>query len=157
MISIVVAVFAVILAAIFVTIAVIASKKGNMNEEGEHSMIKTLFYYLVLFATLMMTIGGSVSAFMAIADIVAPAPYYQSFENFKEMTNSSGKFPSPEEQTEEREILSEEELRDRYEAIVEEERINERNRAVNHLIKSLGWIIIPFPIFLYYQRRMKKT
>jgi hypothetical protein len=46
-------------------------------------VIKNAYVYLVLFATLMMIIGGSVSAFMAIADIVAPAPYYQSFEDFK--------------------------------------------------------------------------
>ena len=31
----------------------------------------------------MMTIGGSVGVFMAAADIVAPAYYYQSFEDYK--------------------------------------------------------------------------
>ena len=117
-------------------------------------MIKTLFYYLVLFATLMMTIGGSVSAFMAIADLVAPAPYYQSFENYKEMMNGTRK-AIDEGQAEEQEPLSEEVLRERYDAMAEEERINEQKRAINTLIKSLGWIIIPFPIFLYYQRRLK--
>ena len=45
-------------------------------------MVK-IFTSTSFIATLMMVIGGSVSAFMAVADIVAPTPYYQSFEDFK--------------------------------------------------------------------------
>jgi hypothetical protein len=29
-------------------------------------------------------------------------------------------------------------------------------RAKNSLIKSLGWIIIPLPIFLFFQRRLAR-
>ncbi len=142
------------LVVILTVFAILASRKNTVNKEGDKNMMKSLFYYLVLFATLMMTIGGSVSAFMAVADIVSPPPYYQSYENFKEMTRNA-KYQTPDGQTEEPEAISEEELRERYDTMVEETRAQEQSRAINRLIKSLGWIVIPFPIFLYYQRRMK--
>src|SRR5690606_37353873 len=103
---------------------------------------------------LMMTIGGSVSVFMALADIVTPTPYYQSFESYKEMMRSP---KAAEGGSADTETLTEEQLRARYDAIVEEEREKERSRAINRLIKSLGWIVIPLPVFLYYQRRLKQV
>jgi len=129
---------------------VIASVKNEQNEGGE-DVIKHIYVYLVLFATLMMVIGGSVSAFMAVADIVAPAPYYQSFEDYKrfeferkESAVSGGESPN----------ISEEELRERYDALVKAEREKEVNRAKNSLIKSFGWIIIPLPVFIYFQKNL---
>lgn len=71
-------------------------------------MFKQFYIYLVLFATLMMTIGGAVSIFMTAADIISPTTYM------------------------------------------------EVNVAKNQLIKSFGFIIIPFPIFLYFNRLRKK-
>lgn len=35
----------------------------------------------------------------------------------------------------------------------EKERAKER--AKNNLIKSVGWIVIPLPVFIYFQRRSK--
>lgn len=61
-------------------------------------MIKTVYVYLILFATLMMTIGGTVA----------------------------------------------------------DEKSMAKERAVNSLIKSFGWIIVPLPIFLFFQARVKK-
>lgn len=115
-------------------------------------MIKKVYVYLVLFATLMMTIGGSVAAFMAIADIMAPTPYYQSFEEYKQRLGE-GTYPA-QEKTEEAEQLSEEELKEKYQSLVSAEKERQIARAKNNLIKSLGWIIIPFPVFLYFQRRL---
>jgi hypothetical protein len=131
-----------------------ATRRNASDKEGEKDMVKSLFHYLVLFATLMMTIGGSVSVFMALADIVTPTPYYQSFESYKEMMRSPKAADSGSADTE---TLSDEQLRQRYDAIVEEEREKERSRAINRLIKSLGWIVIPLPVFLYYQRRLKQV
>lgn len=111
-------------------------------------MIKNIFYYLVIFSTLMMTIGGSVSAFMAVADLVSPPPYYQSYESFREMV-LAGKHADEETPP------TEEAIRERYDRIVQEERQQTQARAVNRLIKSLGWIVIPLPVFLYFQRRVK--
>lgn len=93
---------------------VFAVRKREEIERGD-AVIKNIYVYLVLFATLMMTIGGTVSAFMAVADMVAPTPYYQTFEEFK-LNNRDVKSalenetPAP--------VLSEDEMRDKYNAIV---------------------------------------
>lgn len=117
-------------------------------------MIKNVFIYLVLFATLMMTIGGSVGAFMAIADIISPATYHQSFEEYK-------RWGSPERQIDKEESveenLTDEELRENYNAMVSSEKERSRERAKNSLIKSFGWIIIPLPVFIYFQRRLSRN
>jgi len=128
------------------------------TDKGGKDVIKNVYIYLVLFATLMMTIGGSVGAFMAVADIVSPVPYHQSFEDFKRFSVEKPQTGDIEDRNGEgavdKEAPSEEELKQRYEAMVimEEERLVER--AKNNLIKSFGWIIIPLPVFIYFQRRL---
>src|SRR5699024_7636350 len=117
-------------------------------KEGSPSAMKNIYVYLVLFATLMMTIGGSVSVFMAVADIVSPAPYYQSFEEYRQY--------GPEYDEEKIKDKTEEELQADYEKMVRNDQAQEKARAKNTLIKSFGWIVIPFPIFLYFQRRIPK-
>lgn len=147
--------FSLIIPALFIAIIIliIAGIKVSTNEGGEH-VIKNIFIYLVLFATLMMTIGGSVAVFMAAADIVAPVPYHQSFEEYKQWGHLDK--PYREGITNEETQVSEEELRKRYNSIVLDHQQRQVDRAKNNLIKSLGWIIIPLPIFLYYQRRLPK-
>mgnify|MGYP000844850653 FL=1 len=88
---------------------------------------------------------------MAVADIVAPTPYYQTFEEFK-LSQREMKLAGENETS--APVLSEEEWRDKYNAMVEGERNRQVERAKNSLIKSLGWIIIPLPVFIYYQRRL---
>ncbi|NMA02643.1 MAG: hypothetical protein GX923_08825, partial [Clostridia bacterium] len=68
---------------IIVAVAFLVAGFRMYQEEGGEDVIKNVYVYLVLFATLMMIIGGSVSAFMSAADIVAPAPYHQTFEDYK--------------------------------------------------------------------------
>jgi hypothetical protein len=119
-------------------------------KEGGADMIKRVYIYLVLFATLMMTIGGSVAAFMAIADIVAPAPsYYQTFEDFVRGMGKSYHDDLQQETT-----FTEKELREKYDIMLLEQRESQIARAKNSLIKSFGWIVIPFPVFIYFQRRL---
>lgn len=127
------------------TIAYIAK---NKNKEDEESMIRHLYTYLVLFATLMMVIGGGISIFMATADLVSPAGYYQSFSDY-EMMRESEKVAGNTE-------ISEEELRADYEQVVADEKARIRENAKNQIIKSLGFIIIPLPIFIYFNRMRKK-
>lgn len=119
-------------------------------EKGGADVIKNVYIYLVLFATLMMTIGGSVGAFMAAADMISPTAYYQSFDEYRRF--SAGEKPSIEGQTN----LSDEELLTRYNAMVTAEKDRQVQRAANSLIKSFGWIIIPLPVFVYFQRRLIK-
>ena len=141
-----------LIAVIIFVIALVISAKSEYNEGGE-DVIKNVYVYLVLFATLMMIIGGSVSAFMAIADIVAPAPYYQSFEDFKRYSVHEKQSMDSEEAVEK---PTDEELKAKYEAMVMAERENQVARAKNSLIKSFGWIVIPLPIFMFFQKNLVK-
>lgn len=120
--------------------------EGSPEERG-HAMLKTAYMYVVLLATLLMAIGGSVAAFMAIADIVAPQAYYQTFEEY---SRSPEKFTGQPAAN-----LSQEQLKKTYDLIVSQQREQVKNRAVNSLLKSFGWIIIPLPVFIYYQRKVK--
>jgi len=119
-------------------------------------LIKSIYYYLVLFTTLVMTIGGTVAAFMAIADIIMPDTYYQSYTEFKEMKRINETKYNDKGQVIQQPTLNDEELRKEYERIIQEQADRTKSRAINSLIKSLGWIVIPLPIFIYYQRRVKE-
>lgn len=140
---------AVILAIIVIIVVGIKAEPGKGGEE----MIKNVYIYLVLFATLMMTIGGSVAAFMAIADIVSPASYSQSFEDYSRWGNEK---PYVDGTTSDIKY-TEEELKVRYDAMVLEDKARQIERGKNSLIKSLGWIFIPLIVFIYFQRRLPKN
>ncbi|MDR7076186.1 hypothetical protein J2Y03_001189 [Neobacillus niacini] len=133
---------------IFVIIAIVYGKKNK--EMGDEAVIRHLYTYLVLFATLMMVIGGGISIFMAAADLVSPPSYYQNFEDFKQIYHD-GKVP-----VENSEKLSDEQVRAKYEQAVEDEKNRTRERAKNQIIKSLGFIVIPLPIFFYFNNMRKK-
>ena len=142
--------FLPIILIIFV-IAIVIGAKGEKrkSKEGGEEMIKSVYVYLVLFATLMMTIGGSVAAFMNLA----PPPYYQTFEEYKnwgaiERVKIDG--------TVEEVKMSDEELRAEYNSMVENRKVATIEGAKNNLVKSFGWILIPLPVFVYYQRKLTK-
>lgn len=137
---------------IILMIFLVAGIKGKDVDKGGEDLIKNIYLYLVLFATLMMTIGGSVGVFMAAADIVAPVPYHQTFEEFKRWDVPA--VEKKEEVNGNTNTLTEEELRERYDAMVLAAEEKQVSRAKNSLIKSLGWIIIPLPIFIYFQRNL---
>ncbi|WP_077211604.1 hypothetical protein [Bacillus dakarensis] len=132
---------------ILIVFAILVTVK-NKEEEGE-TMIRHLYTYLVLFATLMMVIGGGISIFMASADLISPPSYYQSYSDFK-MMKESGKMEGNKEE------VSEEELMKEYEQIVEDQKNRQRENAKNQIIKSLGFIVIPLPIFIYFNRMRRK-
>ncbi|WP_161822564.1 hypothetical protein [Sporotomaculum syntrophicum] len=144
--SFVLLVIGVILAIIFIVI-IVAGVKVEADKGGK-DVIKNVYIYLVLFATLMMTIGGSVAAFMAVADIISPVPYYQTFEEFKRIDNEKLMNNTDKDKT------SEAELKKQYDELVLREREMQISRAKNNLVKSFGWIIIPLPVFVYFQRRL---
>ncbi len=145
----IIATIVLLVTAVLVLGLIVAIVKSGKPEGGGDLMIKNIYIYLVLFATLMMTIGGSVAAFMAVADIVFPAPYYQSFEEYKQMGGVTKDINN-----EDIEKLSDSELEDRYNAMLASELYRQKSRAQNSLIKSVGWIIVPLPVFVYFQRRL---
>jgi len=130
---------------IFVIVYAVKNK-----EMGDEAVIRHLYTYLVLFATLMMVIGGGISIFMAAADLVSPPGYYQNFEDFKQVYHD-GKVPTDDSQK-----LTDAEIRDRYNQMVKDEKNRAIENAKNQIIKSLGFIVIPLPIFLYFNNMRKK-
>jgi hypothetical protein len=147
---------ALIIPIVFVALLffIVAGIRNVSTQGGEREdMIKNVYIYLVLFATLMMTIGGSVGVFMAAADIIAPTPYHQTFEEFKRWGFENEKI-DPGKVINEAPKPSEQELKARYDAMVASENERAIARAKNSLIKSLGWIVIPLPVFVYFQRRL---
>lgn len=125
-------------------------QEGTQLLEGESEhMVKHLYYYLVLFATLMMSIGGSVGVFMSVADYVSPNSYYQSYADYKSMMMEKESVPNNTPTTEE-------ELKKSYEEMVENEKQRIKDNALNGIIKSFGWIVIPLPIFFYFQKQIRR-
>lgn len=118
------------------------------KEKGGETVIRHLYTYLVLFATLMMVIGGGISIFMAAADLISPPSYFQSYQDYKQSMVSV--------KVEQKANLSEEKIRSNYEQAVKDDKSRARENAKNQIIKSLGFIIIPFPIFLYFNKMRKK-
>lgn len=119
-------------------------------------MLKKIYIYLVLFATLMMTIGGSVSIFMSVADLIAPNDYHQTFEEYKRMGNEFHIKDPNDENKQGLEITSDEELRLEYNEMLDERRDRMKKRIINNIIKSLGWIVIPLPVFIYFGKESKE-
>ncbi len=143
----------ILIGVIFVILAVaVGFRHREEIESGGDEVIRNVFVYLVLFATLMMSIGGTVAAFMAVADMVAPAPYYQSYEEYR---MNSGIVKPIEGGTPVDNQLSDAEIKANYDAMVLSEQERQMERAKNSLIKSLGWVIIPLPVFFYFQRRLR--
>jgi hypothetical protein len=134
---------------ILVVLVIFAVAVAARNKGGEEGMIRNLYTYLVLFATLMMVIGGGISIFMAAADLISPPAYYQSFSDYKMMVTS-------EKVNGQKENISEEKIRADYEQLVKDEKNRQQQSAKNQIIKSLGFIVIPLPIFIYFSRMRKR-
>ncbi|ARK29584.1 hypothetical protein [Halalkalibacter krulwichiae] len=122
----------------------------KLTEEEREDMVKQVYQYAVAFITLIMVIGGGVFAFMSLADYVSPSPYLETFEEFKSMREMKS-----EEQMNENQ-LDEERLQRQYDAMVEQQIAGSKQRALNSFIKSLGWILIPLPIFIFFQRKINR-
>ena len=98
---------AIVVAVIVITVRLSGKRNTDkpMTEEERKKMLKNIYIYLVLFVTLMMSIGGAVGVFTGVADYLVPSDYMEPADSLR------------------------------------------------LIIKSLGWIIIPFPVFLYYNKQ----
>ena len=101
-------------------------------------MIRAVYHYAIAFITLMMLIGGSITFFIETANYVKPAPYLMTKVEFKDNAATLQK----KNQT--------------YDAYVEEARSTARDQALNSMIKSLGWILIPGAVFGFVNRRIRQ-
>jgi hypothetical protein len=96
-------------------------------------MLRAIYYYAIAFITLMMVIGGSISVFSAAADLATPGIYISSQADYKNMGQTQ-----------------------KYADYVAQTKESDRKRALNSLIRSFGFIVIPGPIFLFTNRRIKE-
>ncbi|WP_379969523.1 hypothetical protein [Ectobacillus sp. sgz5001026] len=108
-------------------------------------MIKHLYYYLVLFATLMMSIIGSVIVYRALVDYIAPSTY-----SLTEYTMTMEK-QEPSDNT----TVTVDKLIQSYEDTIVSEKQKIKNGVLNGIVKKLGFVIVPLPIFFYFQRQMR--
>ncbi|WP_017151571.1 hypothetical protein [Bacillus bingmayongensis] len=122
---------------VFVFLVIMKWKK-----EGEEDVFRQLYVHLVLFATLMLSIGGGIGIFMGLSDYISPPPYYESYDSFKKMKLV--------EEKNSQQTVSEEQIRAEYDQNVEDRKETVKQEAKNTMIKSLGFIVIPLPIFLYF-------
>ncbi|SDL97459.1 hypothetical protein [Bacillus sp. OK048] len=137
---------------VIIILVIFAIVNATKNKEmGDEAVIRHLYTYLVLFATLMMVIGGGISIFMAAADLVSPPSYYQSFEDYKQIYHDRKEVP-----VEDSKKLTDEEIRAKFDQAVADEKNRTRERAKNQIIKSLGFIIIPLPVFFYFNNMRKR-
>lgn len=128
------------------------SNTSFTKDDGE-DMLKNIYTYLVLFATLMMAIGGSVGIFMGVADYIVPEPYVESYETYRsnygrDNYNTGVEIIIPKQ-------VEESDIRESYDQMVKDEDVKAQRSALKLIIQSIGWIAIPLPIFLYYQKQIK--
>jgi len=115
-----------------------------------------LYFKGINFASSEANSAFLVASFMAVADLVSPPGYYMTYEDFKRGYVVPKEYIDTKQPQSKAEVKSEEELQKDYENLVSQEKVRARERALNSLIKSFGWIVIPLPVFLYYQRRLKQ-
>ena len=135
----------------------VSNRNSNtkFTEEDGEDMLKSIYTYLVLFATLMMSIGGSVGLFMGVADYIVPDPYIESYESYRSSQVANTDRYNPETQEYESMAPDESEIRANYELMKKDKEESARTSALKQMIQSVGWIAIPLPIFLYYQKQNK--
>jgi len=98
-----------------------------------------------------MMIGGGISIFSNVADLVSPQPYYETYESYKQMREM--KDPNNPDSGE---VLTEEQLRDEYNQMVKTFEENQQKQAKNSIIRSMGWVLVPLPFYILTRRQLKK-
>jgi hypothetical protein len=109
--------------------------------------IRRLYYYLVCFTTLIMTIVGTVQIVDRALDVAMPGLYGSSEFELRqrfEMPHRADMAPPPPNEAQIRQMV-----------IAEQER--ERNRALRSMLGSIALVLIAFPVYLYHWRRVRRS
>jgi cellobiose-specific phosphotransferase system component IIC len=141
---------AIVSSIIVLILMIVISARKNTRKERLH-VIKAIYFYAISFITLIMVIGGGVALFMAASDYVSPSNYISTIDEYK--TTQIKYDPTGKEV---KSTLTEAQWEAKYEQYKQNEKERAKQQALNSLIKSFGWIIIPAPIFLYTQRRIRE-
>lgn len=51
-------------------------------------------------------------------------------------------------------VRIESKLKELFDGMVRAHKQSQIDRAKNSLVKALGWIVVPLPVFVYFQRRL---
>jgi hypothetical protein len=139
-----------VLIIVFLIIGISKTKKIYTEKEGA-DMFKQLYVYLVMFTMLILSVGGGIGVIMGVADLINPTAYTQSYTDYKNSQvnyDESGKEIKPNR--------TEEQMRKDYQEQIKFEKEQAKNEAKNTIIDSIGFIVIPLPIFLFFNRMRKK-
>lgn len=131
---------------VFLGFGFFLSKKIQVQSNENDSMF-SFFRYSILFVTIVMMIGGGISVFMNVADYVAPNTYSQSYDDYK--------LYQVKEITQGEKEISEKEMKRMYQEYIENEKQQMKESAMQGIIKSIGFIVIPFPVFYFFAKRKK--
>lgn len=115
--------------------------------------IKAIYVYLIAFVSALMILGGGVSIFTAIGNYIYPKV---DIPTRVEFVFSNEKLWQ-EYQTAYHDSALEINVYDRYVADIVKPY---KEQALNELIKSIGWTLIPLMFFTYFQtqiNRFKRT
>jgi len=122
-------------------------------QKKDCDLMRSVFIYVMMIITLVMMIGGGVAVTFALVDLIAPEPYYMSYQDFKEryyVIKADG-------QKENTLTKDENEIRAEYE---QEKADYLRKRSLDaqrSALRNLSWIIIPLPVFLWMLRMRRSS
>lgn len=136
---------------IFLAVGFLISRKiqTKETEDKQSNQLFAFFRYSILFITIIMMLGGGISIFMNVADYIAPSTYTQPYHEFK-------MYKKQELTKEELENTSEAEFKEMYDEKLQNDEKQMQKSALKGIVKSFGFIIIPFPIFYFFVRKRKE-
>jgi hypothetical protein len=106
--------------------------------------IRSTYYYLVCFATLLMVIFGTVQIVQRTLDLFLPPEYYRPGVEMLRDPSVAGQEPLT---AEERERIAREEA--------DQMRRIERRNAIRGLLGSIALVLIAAPVYLYHWRQIR--
>lgn len=136
----------VLFSLVFLGFGLFLSKKIQV-QSTENDPMFSFFRYSILFITIIMMIGGGIDVFMSVTDYVAPNTYSQSYDDYK--------LYQVKEITQGENEVSEKEIKRMYQGYIEHEKQQMKESAMQGIIKSIGFIVIPFPFFYFFAKKKK--
>ena len=117
--------------------------------------VRSVYYYLVCFATLLMLVFGGVQVVQHALNLTLPRDAYgpSAIDMYERMRMRP--YPAPGEATATADTLSEETIRRLAEE--ERQRMNEMQRRddLRNLLRSLALVVIAGPLYRYHWRRVR--
>ncbi len=111
--------------------------------------IRSLYFYVVCFATLLMVIIGAVQIVYSVMDLLYPVSYSMTTVEEMDARLNAGRAPGDTLR------LSRADLEKRVDAEQAREENRERRRAVRSLFGNIALLLIAAPVYLYHWRQVR--